>query len=92
MVLPPDFKATGELPPGYRASLVKEMLALVDWMTANKIDNDVSVPLLALTCGTIIKQMAASAPADQHAAHLEEGIQIAIEMIRTAATMETPTT
>jgi hypothetical protein len=90
MVLPPDFKATGELPPGYRDSLVTLMLALVDWMTANKIDNDVSVPLLALTCGTIIKQMASSAPADEHAAHLEEGIQIAIEMIRTAATMESP--
>ena len=89
MVLPPDFKAFDELPPGYRPSLFKQMLALVDWMATNKIDNDVSVPLLALTCGTIIKQMTRTAPADEHAAHLEEGINIACDMIRTAATMET---
>ena len=89
MRLPSDFTPFDELPPGFRESLVKEMKALVDWLTANKIDNDVSVPLLALTCGTIIKHLARTAPADQHAAHLEEGINIACDMIRTAATMET---
>jgi len=75
------------LPPGYRESLVKEMRALVGWLKANNIDDEQSVPVLALTCGTIIKYMARTAPPDQYAAHLDEGINIACEMIRTAATM-----
>jgi hypothetical protein len=89
MSLPPNFGTFDELPPGYRDALVKHMKALVDWCAVNNIDNDESVPVLALTCGTIIKHMARIAPQDNYQAHLDEGIAIACAMIRTAATMKT---
>jgi len=72
-----------ELPPDYRDSLVEHVKALIE--EVNKIDSDKSVPVLALTLGTVIKHLARTAPADQHAAHLEEGINIAIAMIRNIA-------
>lgn len=87
MRLPPDFKLTDELPPGYRDALVKDMKELIGWLQTNDISDDESVPVLALTCGTIIKHLARTAPPDQYAAHLKEGIDIACAMIHTAATM-----
>jgi hypothetical protein len=76
--------------PAYKENMAKEMVALVDYLETRGITFHDAVPILALTCGTMLKVVARTAPDDQREAHLEEGLSIAIDMITTGA--KAPTT
>jgi hypothetical protein len=71
--------------PEHKAQTAAQMHALIQYLRTNKIRFAEAIPVLAMTCGTMVGMLARLAPEDEQAEFLHNGIEIACDLVRTAA-------